>query len=53
MQWFTNPVIAKCAALETRMVANSMRRCKYYQYRDNSDRPIQHFDHYEESHKKL
>lgn len=48
MQWFENPVIAQCAMFGDRQVADSMRRCKQYHYRDNSDRPVQHFDSYEE-----
>lgn len=47
MQWFKNPVIANCAALGERQVADSQRRCKLFVYRDNSDREIQHFDHYD------
>lgn len=47
MQWFKNPVIAYCDAFDERMVADSQHRCKLFEYRDNSDREIQHFDHYD------
>lgn len=47
MQWFKNPVIAQCHVYDERMVADSAHRCKMYEYRDNADREVQHFDHYE------
>ena len=47
MQWFKNPVIAYCDIREERMVADSPHLCNLFVYRDNSDRKITHYDHYE------
>lgn len=47
MQWFNNPVIAYCDAREERMVADSVHLCNMYVYRNNADREITHYDHYD------
>lgn len=48
MQWFENPIIADCNALNERMVAQSRRLCKEFEPSGNSNPEITHYDHYEE-----
>lgn len=46
MQWFENPIVAECNYNNERYVAEARRICKIYEYVNNPNPTIQHFDSY-------